>query len=125
MINEPIVLKPEWRAWLEQSAQQEARTPSDLVNEALEHYYRIRQREKLNVEVAAYEAMHAELWRTLSGEWVAIHQQKLVDHDSDNVTLYRRMRATYPRTSVLIRQVRALPVEDIMWRSVRLEGSIK
>jgi Family of unknown function (DUF5678) len=125
MINEPIILQPEWRAWLEQSAQQEARTPSDLVNEALEHYYRIRQREKLNVEVAAYEAMHAELWRTLPGKWVAIHQQQLVDHGSDSVALYRRIRATYPRMSVLIRQVHALPVEDIMWHSVRLEGRAK
>jgi len=68
MISEPIVLKPEWSEWLEESARQEARTPSDLVNEALEYYYHLRQREKLNQEIAAYEAMHAKLWQSMPGE---------------------------------------------------------
>ncbi len=122
MISEPIVLKPEWNEWLEESARQEARTPSDLVNEALEYYYHSRQREKLNQEIAAYEAMHAKLWQSMPGEWVAIHQQKLVDQDRDRLALYRRIRAKYGRISVLLRQVHEQPTEEIWWRSVRTEA---
>jgi len=122
MISEPIVLKPEWNEWLEESARQEARTPSDLVNEALEYYYHSRQREKLNQEIAAYEAMHAKLWQSMPGEWVAIHQQKLVDQDRDRLALYRRIQAKYGRISVLLRQVHEQPTEEIWWRSVRTEA---
>jgi hypothetical protein len=119
MLNEPIIVKPEWQEWLVQSAQQDLRTASDLVNEALEYYYHARQHEKLNQEVLAYEQLHSELWRTMLGEWAAIHQQALVDHDSDRVSLYRRIRAKYPHTAVLICQARAEPVEEIWWRPFR------
>ncbi|MDQ3249252.1 MAG: hypothetical protein M3Q45_08595 [Chloroflexota bacterium] len=122
MSSVPIVLKPEWNEWLEESARQEARTPSELVNEALEYYYHTRQREKLNQEIAAYEEMHARLWQSMPGEWVAIHQQNLVDHDQHRLILYRRIRAKYGRTSVLLRQVQEQPTEEIWWRSIRTEA---
>jgi LPS sulfotransferase NodH len=125
MFNEPIVLDPEWQEWLEESAQQESRSTSELVNEALQYYFHARQREKLAQEVSAYEAMHAELWRTMPGKWVAVHQQTVVDTDIDDVALYRRIRANYPHTAVLIRQVRAKPVEEIGWRHFRLENHSK
>jgi hypothetical protein len=90
MRSESIGLKPEWREWLEENARQEARSPDDLLNEAMEYYAQTRQREKLNQEIATYEAIHANLWQTMPNEWVAIHQQKLVDHDSDRLALYHR-----------------------------------
>ncbi|MCX6044435.1 MAG: hypothetical protein NT075_04930 [Chloroflexi bacterium] len=121
MSFEPIGLKPEWREWLEENARQEERSPNDLLNEAMEYYSHVRQREKLNQEIAAYTEMHTELWTTMPGTWVAIHQQKLVDHDNDRLALYRRIRAKYGRTAVLLRQVREQPVEEIWWRSVRAE----
>jgi hypothetical protein len=117
MANEAIVLDPKWQEWLEESAKQEARSPSELVNEALQFYYQARQREKLSQEIAAYEAMHAELWRTLPGEWVAIHNQQLVDHDPDDVALYRRIRKTYGRTPLLLRQVKESPIEEVRIRT--------
>ncbi len=117
MINEPIVLKPELRTRLEQSAQQEARTPSDLVNEALEYYFQAKQIEKINQEIAVYEKLHAQLWTTMPGEWVAIHSGELVDHDVDQVALHRRIRARLPRIAVLLRQVKSTPVEEIWLRT--------
>lgn len=115
-------MKPEWNEWLAERARLEARSPSDLINEALEYYFHARQREKLNEEIATYEEMHDQLWQSMPGEWVVIHQQKLVDHDSDRVALYRRIRTKYGRISVLLRQVREQPVEEIWWRSVHVEA---
>ncbi len=36
------------------------------------------------------------------GEYVAIHDQTLVDHDKNEATLYQRIRAKYGRTPVLV-----------------------
>ncbi len=36
------------------------------------------------------------------GEYVAVHDQKLVDHDKDENALYRRVRTQYGRAAVLI-----------------------
>jgi hypothetical protein len=117
MINEPIILQPELRTRLEQSAQQEARTPTDLVSDALEYYFQAKQVEKINQEIAVYEKLHPQLWASIPGEWVAIHNGELVDHDVDEVAVYRRIRTRFPRIAVLLRQVKSTPVEEIWLRT--------
>ena len=66
---------------LEQDAAQEARSVNDLINEAVAHYLRERQQAKIDREIAAYEAMHMELITDHPGEWVALHEEELVNHD--------------------------------------------
>jgi hypothetical protein len=88
-----------------------------MVNEAVEHYLRERQRAKLDQEILAYEALHTELWQKHLGQWVAVHEQKLVDYDSDRAALYRRVRAKYGQISVLLRQVTEQPVEEVWLRT--------
>ncbi len=53
-------------------------------------------------------------------EWkcVAIHGQSLVDYDEDEATLYRRVRAKYGKTAVLV--VPANGPREIYIRSPRL-----
>ncbi len=117
MISEPIVLQPEISSLLEDSARRNAKTVNELVNEALQYYFDAQQEEKLNQEIDAYEAMYGELWRTMPYQWVAIHNRELVDHDVDDVALYRRVSAQYGRVSILIRQVRESPIEEIWIRT--------
>lgn len=112
-----IVLEPGLRTWLEQDAQQEGQDVDDLINEAVARYLRERQQAKLDREIAAYQTMHEELLREHAGEWVAIHRQTLVDHDTDRAALYRRIRQRYGRTSVLLREVTADPVEEVWVRT--------
>lgn len=112
-----IVLEPNLRVWLEQDAEQDTRSVNDLINEAVAQYLRERQQAKLDREIVAYEAMHSQLLLDHAGEWVAIHRQELVDHDHDRIALYRRIRSRYGRTSVLIREVMAYPVEEVWLRT--------
>lgn len=114
---EPIVLRPNSRKTLEEQAQQAAKTVNELVNEAVEQYLLPQQRQKLDREIAAYERLHPELRQTHLGQWVAIHQQQLVDADTDQAALYRRIRTKYGRTSVLIRQVTAQAIEEVWLRT--------
>ena len=44
-------------------------------------------------EKDAFIAMHPQLVQTYLGEYVAIHQGKLIDHDKDDVELIERMRS--------------------------------
>lgn len=112
-----IVLRADLHKRLESNAQQTTKTVNDLVNEAVEFYLREQQRTKLDREVAAYEKLHPTLKQTHLGQWVAIHHEKLVDHDADGPSLYRRIRAKYGRVSVLIRQVTEQPVEEVWLRT--------
>lgn len=53
------------------------------------------------------------------GEHVAVHDCRLVDHDSDKIALYRRVRARYGNTAVLI-----MPAEgpqEIVIRSPKID----
>ncbi|MEK7326887.1 MAG: DUF5678 domain-containing protein [Chloroflexota bacterium] len=110
---ETIMLRADLQEALEKDAQLESRSVNDIVNEAVERYLREQQRAKLDNEIEAYEAMHPEIKKKHFGQWVAVHNRQLVDHDPDRVELYRRVRVRYGRMSVLIRQVREQPVEEI------------
>jgi len=117
---EAIVLKPDLQESLERDAIRESRTVSDLVNEAVARYLREREQAKLERETAAYEHMHHDLARDYLGQWVAVHDGALVDHDTDVSALSQRLRQRYGRTSILIRQVREEPSDDLRVRSPRL-----
>lgn len=112
-----IVLRPHLREALENTAEQEARTLDDLVNEAVGLYVHRLQEEKIRREAQAYERMHPDLRDQFLGQWVAIHDQQLVDHDSNTEALTRRIRAKFGRVSVLIRRVSETPVDEIRIRT--------
>jgi hypothetical protein len=114
---EILVLRADLRETLERDAEQDARSISDIVNEAVERYVRERQRAKLDKEIAAFEAIHAELRQKYLGQWVAINNQRLVDHDPDRLVLYRRTRSKYGHTSVLLREVTEQPQEEVWFRT--------
>lgn len=114
---EPITLRPKLLETLEKDAKRQTKSVNDVVNEAVEYYLREQQRSKLDLEVAAYEDMHSELRKTYLGQWVAIHNQQLVDSDTDRIALYFRIRRKYGQVSILLRQVKDQPVEEIWVRT--------
>lgn len=114
---ETIELKPELRETLEHVAQQQSSTINALVNQAVEDYLREQQRAKLDREITAFESMHPTLREKYWGEWVAVHEENLIDHDRDLSAMYRRVRAQYGKTSVLIRQVTSIPNEEVWLRT--------
>ncbi|MCI0576612.1 MAG: DUF5678 domain-containing protein [Chloroflexi bacterium] len=119
-----VKLKPDLHERLAQDAVQEARTVDDLVNEAVEHYLLERQRAKIERETAAFEALYPQLREQFLGEWVAFHNQKLVDHDTDRSALYQRVRKAYGKISVLIRQVTE-QYNDEIWIRTPSTGKVE
>lgn len=75
--------------------------------------------DNVQAEIEAYHRLHPKLWEKYPGEYVAIHKQKLVDHDADKQALYARIRETFPNQFVLRRRVEEEPEREIQLRSTR------
>jgi hypothetical protein len=117
MAIEQITLRPDLGEALAEDARHSKHDVTDMVNEAIEVYLRDRQRRKIDQEIEAYIEMHADLWKQIPEQWVAIHNGELVDQDIDRVALHRRVHSQYRRIAVLIRQVRPDGDEVIWWRT--------
>ncbi|MEW5870788.1 MAG: DUF5678 domain-containing protein [Chloroflexota bacterium] len=73
-----------------------------LIEEALRHYRFKVQKEKIRAESAWWQSCPPETRAGYGDEYVAIHNQQVIDHDSDEETLRKRIRARYGKTAVLI-----------------------
>ena len=80
------------------------------------------ERRQMLQEEAAFEAMLTALLAQYAGEFVAIHQQQVVDHDPDELTLFDRICRDYPDEVVLIRPVLATLEPPLNFRSPRRIG---
>lgn len=78
-------------------------------------------RARMNKNVAAYKKLHSQLVKDYFGQYVAIHNGQLVDHDPDPVALLERMRARYPGETVLRRIVEPTAERELHLRNPRFE----
>lgn len=73
-------------------------------------------------EEAAFYRLHPELWQQYPGQYVAIYNEEVVDHDVDQVSLYLRVKAQYPGQFVWIAPVKETAAEEYVIRSPRSVG---
>ncbi len=110
-------------AW--QIAQSTKRDIDEVVAEALRHSFTPfpahQQRAVMLREIDAFKKMHPQLVNHYFGEYVAIFQGHVVDHDRDPVVLLERVRLNYPDKIVLRRKVERDPEPVLHFRSPRLE----
>lgn len=74
---------------------------------------------EVQVEAEAFRRLHPILWQNYPGEYAAIFQGQLVDHDPDLNALYERIEERYPDVFVLVRPVREEPEIVYQERSIR------
>jgi hypothetical protein len=79
-----------------------------------------RAEQAMTQEEAAYENLHPELIQRYAGQYVAIWQEQLIDHDVDELVLLARIEGQYGNEVVLMKQVRPLPEPELRIRSPRL-----
>jgi len=70
-------------------------------------------------EKNAYLRLYPQLKKQYTGQYVAIHNSQLVDHDVDYGALFERIDDRYPDTFVWLTQVEAEPMGTIVVRSPR------
>lgn len=110
-------------AQLEQVAREKNTTPQRLAEQAIREFLRSEARRRMQREMDAFFQLHARLLVDHAGEFVAIYQGKLIDHDFDQLALYQRVEQRYRDTPVLIKQVLPNPEEEYTFRSPTLEGA--
>jgi len=106
---------------LKQVASERAVRPKELLETAVRTYLRQLEREKIKAEAEAFRAMHAELVEKYLGQYVAIRNGKVVDHDEDFQSLHSRIRQRFGRRPVLLRRVEVEPERVWVFRSPRFE----
>ncbi len=79
------------------------------------------QRSTMTRNVEAYKVMHNELVKRYLGQYVAICNEKLVDHDPDPVALLQRVRDEHPHQVVLRRKVELMPEHELQVRHPQIE----
>lgn len=79
------------------------------------------QRSVMEQNVATYRAIHSELIDHYLGQYVAICDGKLVDHDPDPLLLLERIRRNHPNQVVLRRKVEREPEREIRIRHPKFE----
>ncbi len=106
---------------LEQIAEQEQTSVEEVARAAVYRYVREIEREKIRAETEAFWAIHSQLLDDYSGQYIAMHEGKVVDNGVDLGALYQRVRERYGDTPILLTQVTDDPVRELTFRSPRLE----
>ncbi|MEZ4862658.1 MAG: DUF5678 domain-containing protein [Caldilineaceae bacterium] len=106
---------------LQQVASAEDMSAEELLDKAVIEFLEKVAVQKLQDETAAFEKMHAQLVEKYLGEYVAVHNGIIVDHDAEARTLYLRIRAKLGQMPILLRQVTEdAQLADIVVRSPKL-----
>ena len=77
--------------------------------------------EKMRREKACFAAQQPALQQRYPGEFVAIHEGRVIDHDPDLATLHRRVVKVVGAMPVLLKRVDAPVNRELTLRSPRLE----
>lgn len=116
-----ITLEPTLMQQLQQVAAEKTTSTDELLDAAVRTYLRQLEREKIRTEAAAYRSLHPTLIVDYLGQYVAIHNRRLVDHDEDFQALHMRVRQRFGNQAVLIRQVESASERELVFRSPHLE----
>jgi len=104
---------------IRREAEAEGTTTEAVLAAAWRHYRTLAQRKKIEAEMAWWESRPPEERARYAGEYVAVHNKEVVDHDPDPVALNGRVRKRFGRIAVMM-----IPAEgprEIRILSPRLE----
>lgn len=95
--------------------------PEAIVDKALRSYLTQLRREKIRAESEAFERQLTLLLTRYRGEYVAVHEGQVIDHDPDLRTLHLRVFAQLGHTPVLLRKVTEETEQELVFRSPRFQ----
>lgn len=116
-----MTIEPALYQRMMQTASTQDVTPEDVLQEALRHYFWDLDRGKIRDEARQYRQKHAQLKEAFLGQFIAIHEGQVVDHDAEFAPLYKRVREKFAPLPVMITQVKDSADEMITRRGFRME----
>lgn len=91
----------------------------DVVADAFPRFYVSPDRPRMEAEQQAYESHRETILADYEGEYVAVHEGQVVDHDRNEIELVRRIITRFPAGVVHIRLVTQEPEPELRFRSPR------
>jgi len=74
----------------------------DYLRTAIQRTHTISARQKIEQEQEWWFSLPLSKRAKYEGLFIAVHNQKLVDHDREEEALYRRVRKKYGKTPILV-----------------------
>jgi hypothetical protein len=93
--------------------------PETLVSEAIRRYLWELDREKISQETAAYHRQHTQIKAAYLGQYIAMLNGQVVDHDTDFASLHQRVRQRFEHTPVMMTLVEDQPDLEFTRRGFR------
>lgn len=115
------VERPGLIARIEHIAQETNMDRTQIVEAAVLAYLDELERDKIHEETEAFWAIQADLVARFPGEYVAVHQGRVVDHDPDLADLEHRITEQWGEVPVLIAPVTDDARRDLSTVSFRLD----
>lgn len=120
-IVDTITLEPDIAQQMTQIASDTESDVDTLVDQALRTYLRQYQREKIRTEMAAFAEQKSTLLAQYAGQYIAMHQGNVIDHDFDLRVLHLRVFEKLGHKPVLLKKVTEEPERELVFRSPRFE----
>ena len=87
---------------IQKEAQARGKSVEDFLKSAIQRERSFAERQKIEEEQGWWISLPLSERAKYEGEYIAIHEKKLVDHDKNETKLYARVREKYGKTPVLI-----------------------
>ncbi len=110
---------------VEEVAQEENASIGDLFSQAIRQYLWDLERKKISKETSIYHKRHEELKNQYLGQYIAMHNGQVVDHDQDFQIVRQRVRKRFGRTSIMITKVEEIAEKPLTRHGFCFEESIQ
>lgn len=115
---------PELVQRVEQFARATQQAEDQVVENAVQAYLAQLEREKIHAETEAFWQMYADLQKLYLVQYVAVHEQQMVDHDQDILRLEQRVVERFGDIAILIALVTTSMKRDIQRTGFQLEAHV-
>jgi F0F1-type ATP synthase membrane subunit b/b' len=97
-----IILGEPLASQIRQEANAQGVDIEKYLESVLQHHRFHGQQAKVAAEAEWWSLQTDEVKSRYAGEFVAIHQQAVIDHDKDEDTLRKRIRSNFGKTAILL-----------------------
>ncbi len=116
-----IAVETELYNRIEKAASEHKANINEILNQAVRRYLWELDRRKISEESKIYRQHHAELKDQYLGQYIAMHEGQVVDHDADFPTLRQRIRQLFGHTPVMITLVEETAEQHLTRHGFRME----
>ena len=114
-----VTLKPELAEQITHFTNGSQSTIDTFVDQAVREHLHEMARQKIRAETQAFEQQREILVETYLGQYVAIHDGQIIDHDPNLLALHLRIFERLGDVAVLLKKVTTEPERDLVVRSRR------